>query len=101
MQTSGRKTTLSFKILDSERSDTTIAIDRLQIAGAKDDTTWIKVPIFLTLKYFPVEKKEVATPKKTEEWDYLKTISSGMTKTADVEVSLLIGAICMKVLKPL
>ena len=74
MQASGRKRTLTFKTLDSERPKTTVAIDRVQVAGAKYGTTWIKLTRIFTLKYFPIEKKEVATPKKTEEWDCLKTI---------------------------
>ena len=45
-------------------------------------------------------KKEVATPEKIEERDYLR-ISSEITQTDDVEVGLLIGANCMKALKSL
>ena len=36
MQTSGRKRTLNLKTLDSERSESTIAIEGLQVAGLKD-----------------------------------------------------------------
>ena len=39
IQTSGRKTTLDLKTLNDERSDPTITIDRLQVAGEKDDNT--------------------------------------------------------------
>ena len=46
-------------------------------------------------------RKKVATPEKIEEWDYLKTISSEITRTDDVEVGLLIGANFMKALEPL
>ena len=94
----GRKTTLNLKRLNDERSEPTIAIDWLQVGGAKDSNTQIKLPRIFTLKHLPVDKKEVATPKKIEKWDYLKTISPEMTKTADAEVGLLIGANCMKVL---
>ena len=47
-----------------------------------------------------VDKKEVATSNKIEEWDYLKTISSEITQN-DVEVGVLIGANCMKALEPM
>ena len=53
-----------------------------------------------TRKHLPVDKKEVATPEKIEEWDYLKTISSEITQT-DVDIGLLIGANYMRALKPL
>ena len=46
-------------------------------------------------------KKEVATPGKIEEWDYLKRISSEITQTDDVELGLLIGTNCMKAFEPL
>ena len=49
----------------------------------------------------PVDKKEVATPEKIEEWGYQKIISSEITQTDDVEVGLLIGGNCMKALEPL
>ena len=78
-----------------------MAIDRLQVAGAKDSTTWTKLPRIYTRKYLPVDKKEVATPKKIEEWDYLKTTSSEINQTDDAEVRLLIGANCRKALEPL
>ena len=54
-----------------------------------------------TRKHLPVDKKEVATPEKIEEWDFLKTISSEITQTDDAEVGLLIGANCLKALEPL
>ena len=66
MQTSGRKTTLNLKTLNGERSESTIAIDGLQIAGSKDGNTWIKLPRIYTRKHLPVDKKEVATPEKIE-----------------------------------
>ena len=36
-----------------------------------------------------------------KKWDYLKTISSEITQTDDIEVGLLIGTNCMKALEPL
>ena len=59
------------------------------------------MPRICTRKHLPVDKKEIATPVKIEEWDYLKTISSEITQIVDVEVGLLIGANCMKAVEPL
>ena len=101
MQTSGRKTTLNLKTLNGEISESTTAIEGLQVAGSKDGSAWIKLPRVYTRKHLPVDKKDVATPDKIEEWDYLKTISSEITQTDDIEVGLLIGANWMKALEPL
>ena len=100
MQTSGRKTTLNLKTLNGERSESITAIEGLQVAGSKDGSTWIKLPRIYSRKHLPDDKREVATPDKIEEWDYLKTISSEVTQADDVEVGLLIGANCMKALNP-
>ena len=66
----------------------------------KHGSTWIKLPRIYTRKHLHVDKKEVATSNKIEEWDYLKTISSEITQN-DVEVGVLIGANCMKALEPM
>ena len=101
MQTIGRKTTLNLKTLNGERSESTTAIEGLQVAGSKDGSTWIKLPRIYTRKHLPVDKRAVATPDKIEEWGYLKSISSEITQTDDVQVDLLIGVNCMKALEPL
>ena len=49
----------------------------------------------------PIVKKEVATQGKIEEWDCLKTISSEIIQTDNVEVGLLVRADCMEALEPL
>ena len=100
MQASGRKTTLDLKTLNDERSESTTAIEGLEVPWSKDGSTWIKLPRIYTKKHSPVDKKEVAISEKIEEWDYLKTISSKITQADDVEVGLLIGANCMKALNP-
>ena len=80
IQTSRRKTTLNLKTLNCERSESTRAIEGLQVAISKDGSTWIKLPRIYTSKYLPVDKKEVATPDRIEEWHYLKAISSEINK---------------------
>ena len=92
---------MNLKALNGERSESIIAIDRLQVARSKDGNTRIKLPRIYTRKHLPVDKKEIATPEKIEELDYLKTISSEITQTDDTEVGLVIGANCIKVLEPL
>ena len=41
---------MQMKTLNGERSESTIAIDRLQVAGSKDGNTWIKLPRIYTRK---------------------------------------------------
>ena len=67
METSGRKTTLNLKTLHGERSESTTSIEGLKVAGSKDGSTWIKLPRISIRNHFPVDKKEVAAPEKTEE----------------------------------
>ena len=86
MQPSGRKTTLNLKTLNGERSESTTAIEGFQVAGSKDGSSWIKLPKIYTREHLPVDKKEVATPDKIEEWDFLKTIISEIMQTNHVEV---------------
>ena len=68
------------KTLNGERSESTRAIEELQVSGSKDGSTWVKLPRIYTRKQLPVDKKEVATPDKIEEWIYLKIISSEITQ---------------------
>ena len=99
IQEPGRKTTLNLKTLNEERSESTTAIEGLQIARSKDGSTWIKMPRIYTRKHLAVNKSKVATLQKIKEWNYLKTISSEITQTDNVEVGMLIGANCTKALE--
>ena len=57
MQTSGRKTTLNLKTLNGERSESTKAIEGLQVAGSKNGSTLIKLPRIYTRKHLLTRKK--------------------------------------------
>ena len=48
----------------------------------------------------PVEREEIATPKKIKKWKYLYPITAEITQDNDIEVGMLIGANCMKALEP-
>ena len=61
IQEPGRKTTLNLKTLNEERSESTTAIEGLQIARSKDGSTWIKMPRIYTRKHLAVNKSKVAT----------------------------------------
>ena len=49
----------------------------------------------------PVDKEEKATPARIFKWKYLKPISNEIVQEEDIVVGFLIGANCMKALKPI
>ena len=53
------------------------------------------------IKYLSVDKKEIAIPEKITEWEYLKSITKEIVQNDEVCIELLIGANCMKDLKPM
>ena len=101
LQLSGRKTTLNLKNLNGERTESTVLIEGMDVKGVSDNNIWIKLPKMYARTELPVDKEDIATPDKIKQWDYLKVITSDITKTDDIKVGLLIGAKCMKALEPL
>ena len=47
-----------------------------------------------------LHKEEIATPSKIKKWKHLSSITNEIEQRNDVQVGLLIGANCMKVLEP-
>ena len=69
MQTSVRKITLNLNKLNYEISDPTIAIDGMQVPGAKDCYTLIKLPVTYTRKHdslLTIKKLQHQTKLKNE-----------------------------------
>ena len=62
---------------------------------------WVELPKGYSKNCLPVEKEEIATPEKIIGWEYLKSISKGITQVDNIEVGMLIGANCMKALEPM
>ena len=73
------------KTLNGEIYEPTVAVAGLKIAGVKEGDTWMKFLRIYTRNHLFVEKEDVATSKKTEDWDYLKAISSEITQFDDVD----------------
>ena len=98
----GQKLSLNLKTLTGEKSEETLMVDNLKVAGVnKMNNDWISLPKVYSKKTLPVEKEEVATPEKVSKWKYLDSIKSEITQTDDIEIGMLIGANCMKALEPL
>ena len=93
----GQKLSLNLKTLTGEKSEETLMVDKLKVAGVnKMNNDWISLPKVYSKKTLPVEKEEVATPEKVSKWKYLDSIKSEITQTDDIEIGMLIGANCMK-----
>ena len=98
----GQKLSLNLKTLTGEKSEETLMVDNLKVAGVnKMNNDWISLPKVYSKKTLPVEKEEVATPEKVSKWKYLDPIKSEITQTDDIEIGMLIGANCIKALEPL
>ena len=59
------------------------------------------IPNVYLRSFLPVEREEIATPKKIKKWKYLNQITAEITQDDDTEVGILIGANCMKALEPM
>ena len=94
------KTTLNLKTLHGERNENTMIVDGIKVTGMNDDSSWFALPTLYARKAIPVDKEEIATPAKIEEWKHLMPISNEIVQRDDVQVGLLIGANCMKALEP-
>ena len=99
----GRKLKLSLKTLTGEKSEELAAVNGLIVSGIncgkEGPVEWIEVPKAHS-SCLPVESEEIATPKKIKKWKYLNPITAEMTQDDDIEVGMLIGANCRKVLEP-
>ena len=76
-------------------------IEGIDAKGVSGNNCRIKLPKIHTRTELPVDKEEIATPDKINQWDYLKVIASDITQTDGIKDGLLIGANCMKALEPL
>ena len=97
----GQKLSLSLKTLTGEKSEETLMVDNLTVAGVNKMNDWIPLLMVYSKKTLPVEKEEVVTPEKVSKWKYLDSIKSEVTQTDDTEIGMLIGVNCMKALEPL
>ena len=93
----GQKLSLNLKTLTGEKSEETLMVDNLKVAGVnKMNNDWISLPKVYSKKTLPVEKDDVATPEKVSKWKYLDSVKSEIIQTDDIEIGMLIGANCIK-----
>ena len=98
----GQKRSQNLKTLTGEKSEETLMVDNLKVAGVnKMNNKWISLPRIYLNKTLPVEKEEVANPEKVSTWKYLDSIKSEITQTYNIKIGKLIKVNCMKALEPL
>ena len=94
----GIKSTLNLKTLYAEGSESTLAIEGVKVTRMHHDSSWLALPKLYSRREIPVDKEEIATPRKIREWEYLQPISNEIVQNDDA--GLLIGENCMKALEP-
>ena len=70
------KTTLNLKTLHGERTENTMIVDGIKVTGMNDGSSLLALPKLHARKEIPVDKEEIATTAKIEEWKHLTPISN-------------------------
>ena len=99
----GRKTSITIKTMNGEVTKSSEALEDLEVAQAsngKAERVWVKLPCTYTQEDLPVDSNEVATNDKIKRWGYLDKIKAEVNANDSIEVTLLIGAHCVKALEP-
>ena len=91
----GRAALMSIKTLNRENTFQSHAVDGLQVCSSntKSKKIWQNLPTTYTQNQLPLDKNEVATPKKFEKWKYLEPILGEISEKNEIQVDLLIGAV--------
>ena len=78
------------------------ALEDLEVAqgsNGKAEKVWVKLPCTYTQEDLPVDSNELATIDKIKRWDYLNKIKAEVNVNDNKEVTLRIGASCVKALE--
>ena len=67
-----------------------------QVSNGKAERVWVKLPCTYTQEDLPVDSNEVATTDNIKKWGYLDKIKAKVNANDNIEVTLLIGANCIK-----
>ena len=73
----GQKLSLNLKMLTGKKSEETLTVDNLKVAGvSKMNNGWNSLSKVHFKKTLPVEEKEVATPRKVSKWKSVDSVKS-------------------------
>ena len=99
----GRKTSITVKTMNGEITKASEVIEDLEVTEASnknEEKIWLKLPRTFTQEDLPVDSNEVATADKLAKWKYLDGIKDEINTDVNIEVTLLIGANCVRALEP-
>ena len=68
-----QKLSLILKMLTGEKSEETLMVDNLKVAGVNKMNDWISLPKVYSKETLPVEKEKVETSEKVSKWKYLQS----------------------------
>ena len=60
----GMKTTLNFKTLHGEKTESTMVVEGIKVTGMSADGSLLSLSKLYTRREIPVDKEEIATPAK-------------------------------------
>ena len=91
----GQKTSITIKTLNGVITNKAMVVKGLRVtSGNVDSRDWLELPDTYTLKYLPVNKRDVTTTSKLKQWKHLESNVGKISQKEDISVGLLIGANC-------
>ena len=96
----GMKTTLNLKTLHGEKTESTMVVEGIKVAGMSGNGSLLSLRKLYTRREIPVGKEEITTTTKIKEWKHLRSISNEIVQRDDVQAGLLLSANCRKALEP-
>ena len=88
--------------MNGEVTKSSEALEDLEVAQAsngKTERVWMKLPCNYTKEDLSMNINKVATIDKIKRWGYLDKIKAEVNVNDNIEVTLLIGANCVKALE--
>ena len=96
----GRKTSITLKTMNGENHKVLHGIGVPQSLNESEEKVWVQSRSTYAQEDLPVNNREIATAEKLNKWKYLNKFILVMSVDDNQEVSLLIGAICVRALEP-
>ena len=99
----GRKTSITVKTMNGEVPKSSEVLEDLEKAHTSNGNTervWVKLCYTYAQEDLPMDSNKVAAINKIRMWDYLGKIKAEINANGNIEVTLLIGANCVKTLVP-
>ena len=99
----GRKTSITVKTMNGEVTKSSEMLDGIEVPQASIESkekVWVQLPSTYTQKDVPDDNIKIATAEKLKKWKYLDKFKPVMSMDDNQEVSLLVGANCVRALEP-